>query len=49
MHWAHGIEDTNAFDVVGYYNLFNSVAVRIQYNQRGYSKHALEKVLRKEH
>ena len=36
MHWAHGIEEIDALDVVGYYYLFNSLAVRIQYNQRGY-------------
>ena len=39
MHWAHGIEDINALDVVEYYYLFNSLAVRrIQYNQRRYSR-----------
>ena len=34
MHWTHTTEDTDAFDVVGSYYLFNSLAVRIQYNQR---------------
>ena len=47
--WAHGIENTDTFDVVGYYDLFNSMAVRIPYNQRGYLKSALKKVSRKEH
>ena len=37
-HWAYRIEDTDVLDVVGYYYLFNSLAVRIQYNQRGYLK-----------
>ena len=58
MHWAHGIEDTNTFDVVGYYYLFIYLDGRIQYNQRGYlkcvfertSKRTLvEKGLKKEH
>ena len=49
MHWAHGIEDTDAFDVFGCYYLFNSLAMRIPYNQREYSKCALEKVSRKIH
>ena len=41
MHQAHGIEDTDTFDVVGYYYAFNSLDVRIQNNQRGYLKHSL--------
>ena len=47
VHWAHRIEDTNAFDVVRYYYLFSFVVVRIQYKQRGYSRHALKKVSKK--
>ena len=38
---------TGHFDVVGYYYLFNSVAVRIQCNKRGYSKQAFKKVSKK--
>ena len=34
MHWAHGIEDTNTLDVVGYDYLFGSLNVRIQYDQQ---------------
>ena len=33
MHWTHEIEDTDALDVVGYYHIFNSFAVRMQYNK----------------
>ena len=33
VHWAHGIEDANALDVVAYYYLFGFLNVRIQYNQ----------------
>ena len=41
------MEDSDAFDVVESYYLFNSLAVRIQYNQREYSKHAPEEGLKK--
>ena len=44
MHWAHGIEDSDTVGVVGYYDLFNFVVMRIKYNQRGYSKCAPKKV-----
>ena len=47
MHWAHGIKDTDALDVVGYYYLFNSLAVMIHYNQRGYSR-GLKQTLKSE-
>ena len=47
MHWAHGIEDTDTLDVVGYYCLSNSLAVRIQYNHRGYSR-GLKQTLKSE-
>ena len=33
MHLAYRIEGTNALDVVGYYYLFGSLNVRVQYNQ----------------
>ena len=49
MHWTHGIEDTNTLDVVGDYYLFISVDVKIQYNQRRYSKCALSEVSREEY
>ena len=47
MHWDHGIEDTDAPDVVCYYYLFNSLVVRTQYNQRGYVR-GLKQTLKSE-
>ena len=44
MYWAHKIDDTDALDGVGDCYLFTSLAVRIQYNQRGYSKHSHKRV-----
>ena len=39
MHWAHGVEDTDAVDVVGYSYLFHSLAMGIWYNQLKCSRH----------
>ena len=44
-HWVHGIEDTNALDVVRYYYLFGSSNVRIQHNQQRYSHGSLREPL----
>ena len=47
VHWAHGIEDTDIPGVVVYYYLFNTLAVRSQYNESGYLR-GLKPILKNE-
>ena len=49
MHLVHRIEDNDTPDVVGYYYLFNALAARTQYNQRGYVRGLKQTLKSEEH